>query len=99
MALGIATREELAYIRKAALQVNSLLKARFDRIGITLVDFKLEYGKDSEGTIYLVDELSPDNMRLWDQDEVSFDKDRFREDSGDLISGYQAIYRALKETD
>jgi len=99
VALNIATREELAYIREAALKVNDLLKARFAEIGITLVDFKLEYGKASDGTIYLVDELSPDNMRLWDQDEVSFDKDRFREDSGDLISGYRAIYRALKETD
>ncbi len=99
VALNIATREELAYIREAALRVNDLLKARFAEIGITLVDFKLEYGKASDGTIYLVDELSPDNMRLWDQDEVSFDKDRFREDSGDLISGYQAIYRALKETE
>lgn len=98
VALRIATREELAYIRAAALKVNELLKARFEMIGITLVDFKLEYGKASDGNIYLVDELSPDNMRLWDQDEVSFDKDRFREDSGDLISGYQAIYRALKET-
>ncbi len=99
VAIGIASRDELKYIRSAALKVNELLKARFEKIGMTLVDFKLEYGKGSDGKIYLVDELSPDNMRLWDKDETSFDKDRFREDSGDLISGYETIYNALKETD
>ncbi len=99
VALKIATRDELAVIRAAALKVNELLKARFEKIGMTLVDFKLEYGKASDGKIYLVDELSPDNMRLWDENETSFDKDRFREDSGDLISGYEVIYNSLKETD
>ncbi len=98
VALNIATREELAYIRSAALKVNDLLKKRFEKIGMTLVDFKLEYGKTSDGTVLLVDELSPDNMRLWDAQEKSFDKDRFREDSGDLISGYETIYNSLKET-
>jgi phosphoribosylaminoimidazole-succinocarboxamide synthase len=65
---------------------------------MTLVDFKLEFGKNAEGTLLLVDELSPDNCRLWDESQTSYDKDRFREDSGDLIAGYETIYERLKET-
>lgn len=98
VALKIATRDELEHIRKEALRINELLIKRFSAIGITLVDFKLEFGKTERGTILLVDELSPDNCRFWDEKQISFDKDRFREDSGDLIAGYETIYSLLKES-
>jgi phosphoribosylaminoimidazole-succinocarboxamide synthase len=97
VALQIASREELNYIKEEALKINELLKNKFADIGMTLVDFKLEFGKSSDGVIYLVDEISPDNCRLWDSHSISFDKDLFREDSGDLIAGYQTIYQLLKE--
>lgn len=98
IALKIASRDELEYIRKEAQKINELLQRRFSRIGMTLVDFKLEFGKTADGTIILVDELSPDNCRLWDAQQTSFDKDRFREDSGDLIAGYETILTLLQDT-
>ena len=98
VALNLASRDELAYIHKEALKINDLLIQRFERIGMTLVDFKLEFGKTDDGSIILVDELSPDNCRLWDTAQTSFDKDRFREDSGDLIAGYETILTLLQES-
>lgn len=98
IALKIATKEELEYIKKEALKINELLIKRFASINMSLVDFKLEFGKTSDGSICLVDEISPDNCRIWDSKQTSFDKDRFREDSGDLISGYETIYQLLKES-
>jgi phosphoribosylaminoimidazole-succinocarboxamide synthase len=98
VALGIASKDELAHIRKQALLVNELLLLRFATIGMKLVDFKLEFGKTKEGTILLVDEISGDNCRLWNKEGTSFDKDRFREDSGDLIEGYNTILRLLEES-
>jgi phosphoribosylaminoimidazole-succinocarboxamide synthase len=96
-ALKLATRDELAYIRSTALQINELLIGRFAAVGMTLVDFKLEFGRTPDGKILLIDEISPDTCRFWNADQTSFDKDRFREDSGDLIAGYQTIYDLLKE--
>lgn len=96
LALKIASRDELATIRELALRVNDLLGERFDRIGMTLVDFKLEFGLSDAGELLLVDEISGDNCRLWDTSLTSFDKDRFREDSGDLIEGYTTLYELLK---
>ncbi|MDC7245986.1 MAG: phosphoribosylaminoimidazolesuccinocarboxamide synthase [Sphaerochaetaceae bacterium] len=98
VALKIATREELDHIKREALKINDLLKSRFYSIAMTLVDFKLEFGKDDEGVIRLADEISPDNCRLWNNENISFDKDLFREDSGDLIEGYEAVYHLLEET-
>lgn len=97
IALGIATGEELRQIRSEALLINSLLSTRFTSIGITLVDFKIEFGKTSDDQLLLVDEISGDTCRLWNADQLSFDKDLFREDSGDLIAGYETIHRLLKE--
>jgi phosphoribosylaminoimidazole-succinocarboxamide synthase len=96
-ALQIATRDELSRIRQTALQINELLINRFVKVGITLVDFKLEFGRTPDGNILLIDEISPDTCRFWDTEQTSFDKDRFREDSGDLIAGYQTILDLLKE--
>jgi len=97
IALNIATQQELNYIKQEALKINELLMKKFNQIEMTLVDFKLEFGKTSDGAICLVDEISPDNCRLWDSHQVSFDKDLFREETGDLIVGYETIYQLLKE--
>ena len=83
-----------------AREVNCLLKSIFHKIGLTLVDFKLEFGYDSEGNLLLADELSPDGMRLWKEGtSESFDKDLFRKDEGDIVNTYQYILRKLKEVD
>lgn len=95
-ALHAASTSELAHIRSEALCINSLLIERFARIGLTLVDFKLEFGRTHDKQILLVDEISGDNCRLWDAHLTSFDKDLFREDSGDLIASYTTLYELLK---
>jgi phosphoribosylaminoimidazole-succinocarboxamide synthase len=92
LALGIATREELKTIREYALQINSILKKFFLERGIRLVDFKLEFGRDKDGTIILADEISPDTCRLWDAATgKKLDKDRFRFDLGDVEQAYKEI--------
>ena len=78
-----------------AREVNLLLQQTFDAIGLTLVDFKLEFGYDANKNILLADELSPDGMRLWREGQ-SFDKDLFREEKGDLIKSYKYILEQLK---
>ena len=79
-----------------AREVNSLLKETFDSIGLTLVDFKLEFGYDSGQNILLADELSPDGMRLWKEGK-SFDKDLFRKEEGDIVEAYKYILEQLKK--
>ena len=78
-----------------AREVNTLLVDVFNGIGLTLVDFKLEFGYDSNGNLLLADELSPDGMRLW-KDGQSFDKDLFRKEKGDIITAYKYILQQLK---
>ena len=86
--LNIATAKEIRYLRKLALKINILLIKLFSKIGIILIDFKLEFGK-SNNAIILADEISPDNCRLWDKkSKLSLDKDLFRHDKGDLIDAY-----------
>lgn len=81
LALGIATKEELDRISTLALKINDLMKSYFLAAGITLVDFKIEFGRTSDGTIILADEVSPDTCRLWDaKTNEKLDKDRFRRD-------------------
>ena len=83
-----------------AREVNSLLKSIFYNIGLTLVDFKLEFGYDADRNLLLADELSPDSMRLWKEGtKESFDKDLFRKDKGDIVKAYQYIISKLKEAD
>ena len=79
-----------------AREVNAFLKSIFDKIGLTLVDFKLEFGYDSEQNLLLADELSPDGMRLW-REGKSFDKDLFRKGEGDVVKAYQYILSKLRE--
>ena len=96
LALKLATREEIALIRKYTMMVNDLLKGFMKEIGIDLVDFKLEFGKTSDGTIVLADEFSPDTCRLWDEKtHEKLDKDRFRRDLGGAEEAYEEVMRRL----
>ncbi len=94
--MNLASPAELALIETSALAVNRILTAFYDQIGIRLIDFKLEYGWDTSGTLTLGDELSPDNCRLWDQiaDRV-LDKDRFRLDLGAVDRAYQEVLQRV----
>ena len=100
LALKLATREEIALIRKYTMMVNDLLKGFMKEIGIDLVDFKLEFGKTSNGTIVLADEISPDTCRLWDEKtHEKLDKDRFRRDLGGVEDAYAEIMKRLLDHD
>lgn len=91
LALKIVTREELTAIRKAALKVNDLLRTYLAGLGISLVDFKLEFGR-WKGEILVGDEISMDTMRLWDTGtRESLDKDVYRFDKGDVMATYAAV--------
>ena len=80
-----------------ALNINAELQQLFLLCGIDLVDFKLEFGHDAHGDLFLADELSPDNMRLWKKDtHERFDKDLFRKDEGDIVEAYKYILQALR---
>lgn len=96
--LGLATREELDQIYAITAQVNEALKEILDQIGIRLIDFKLEFGKDSTGRVLLADEISPDTCRFWEKGtDKKLDKDRFRRDMGDVIGAYEEIYGRLSQ--
>lgn len=96
LALGIATKEEMDTIAKYAFKVNEVLKAFFLTLDIELVDFKLEFGKLSDGTIVLADEISPDTCRFWDvHTHEKLDKDRFRRNLGGEVEAYQEILRRM----
>lgn len=98
VALELASREELAEIKKKALNINNLLKDLFDELGFILVDFKIEFGKTSDGRIVLADEISPDSVRLWEKDTLEkFDKDRFRQDLGNVMEAYKEVLRRLEK--
>ncbi len=96
-AIGIASKDEIYEMKESALKINALLSDLFDKAGITLVDFKLEFGRTREGII-LCDEISPDSCRLWDKDTgKKLDKDRFRRDLGNVLDGYREVLRRLKD--
>ena len=98
LALQLATDEELELIKKYAFRVNDELKKFWASCGVTLVDFKLEFGKLSDGTIVLADEISPDTCRLWDSATgEKLDKDRFRRDLGGVEDAYHEIMKRLEE--
>ena len=85
-------------LEQIAREVNAILSKTFREIGITLVDFKLEFGYDSGQNLLLADELSPDGMRLWKEgSKERFDKDLFRKDEGDIVEAYKYILQKLKE--
>jgi phosphoribosylaminoimidazole-succinocarboxamide synthase len=94
--LELATPEQVQQLQTFALQIDQLLIDIFDRCGLTLVDFKLEFGVDSEQRLILADEISPDTCRLWDQtvddpERRVMDKDRFRHDLGNVEAAYQQV--------
>ena len=95
-ALKLATKEEIETIKDLAFRVNEALKEFFLSVNIRLVDFKLEFGRTSDGTIILADEISPDTCRLWDKDtDEKLDKDRFRRDLGNVEGAYQEVMRRI----
>lgn len=98
MALKLATAEEIETIKRYAFGVNDQLKAFWAACGVTLVDFKLEFGRLPDGTIVLADEISPDTCRLWDSKTgEKLDKDRFRRDMGGVEDAYAEVMKRLDE--
>ena len=96
LALELATAEEIETIKKYAFKVNEFLKAFWLERGVTLVDFKLEFGRLHDGTIVLADEISPDTCRFWDsKTNEKLDKDRFRRDMGGVEDAYAEIMNRL----
>lgn len=91
-ALGLASDEDLAQISAYSLKINAILGSYLLPLGIELVDFKLEFGKTSEGRLILADEISPDTCRFWDtKTKEKLDKDRFRRDLGGVEDAYKEI--------
>ena len=96
LALKLATREEIDTIKALAFKTNELMKDFFKKINVDLVDFKLEFGRLSDGTIVLADEISPDTCRFWDsRTHEKLDKDRFRRDLGNVEGAYQEMMRRI----
>jgi phosphoribosylaminoimidazole-succinocarboxamide synthase len=93
--MRLATPAELAWMKKTALRVNTVLRPHLSKRGILLVDFKLEFGRQGK-KLYLGDEISPDTCRLWDRSSKErLDKDRFRRDMGGVEEAYAEVYRRL----
>lgn len=95
--LGLANDEDIAELKRQALIVNETLIKIMDEMNLKLIDFKIEFGKDSEGKILLADEISPDTCRIWDKEtNENFDKDVYRNDTGSLIETYTKFYNKLE---
>ncbi len=91
------TSDQLHVMKAAALKINSILKTHFMLAGLQLIDFKIEFGINSDGQVILADEISPDCMRLWDKTtQEKFDKDRFRRDLGNVQEAYQSVLTRLE---
>ena len=96
VALGIMTYEELAQMYEMSAAINRCLVQLYDKAGITVVDFKIEFGRDANGVLVLADELSPDTCRLWDKETGErMDKDRFRRDLGRVRETYDEVAQRL----
>ena len=96
--MKLADRDEIELIKRYSFSVNEFLKDFWKKCGVTLVDFKLEFGKLTDGSIVLADEISPDTCRLWDiESGEKLDKDRFRRDLGGVEEAYQEIMKRLTE--
>ncbi len=97
VALGAVTYDELKQIYAMTAHINEVLVEMFKKMNITLVDFKIEFGKTSDGEIVLADEISPDTCRLWDMTtNEKLDKDRFRRDLGKVREAYEEILSRLQ---
>ena len=98
VSMKLATYDELEQIYAITARINNLLKDIFDKEGIILVDFKIEFGKNKNGEILLADEITPDTCRLWDKaTNKKLDKDRFRQDLGDIEEAYIEILKRLED--
>lgn len=98
VALGLSSFEDLEKIYSETAKINDLLISFFKKLGLDLVDFKLEFGKDSEGNILLADEISPDTCRLWDEKTgEKMDKDRFRRNLSDVKGAYTEVISRMKK--
>lgn len=100
--LGLATPEECAELKHMALVVNEVMIDFFKRCGLKLIDFKIEFGRTKDGTnkIVLADEISPDTCRLWDMETgEKMDKDRFRQDLGGVMAGYEEVLKRISHLD
>ena len=96
LALGLATREEIDTISEYAFKVNEFMVNFFKNLNIDLIDFKIEFGRTSDGTIILADEISPDTCRFWDSTtHEKLDKDRFRRDMDGVEEAYHEIMKRL----
>lgn len=97
ISLGLATREEINKIEKYAFDINDQLRKIFDKASLILVDFKIEFGRASDGSVILADEISPDTCRLWDKEtKKHLDKDLFRRDIGGETEAYHEVLRRLE---
>ena len=97
VAMGLTTYDELEKIYAITAKINNLLKTTFDKEGITLVDFKIEFGRNTKGEVLLADEITPDTCRLWDKETgQKLDKDRFRRDLGGIEEAYIEILKRLE---
>ncbi|MBQ1618095.1 MAG: phosphoribosylaminoimidazolesuccinocarboxamide synthase [Bacteroidales bacterium] len=98
LALGLTSRQELDSIYHYSRRINEILVPLFEKAGITLVDFKIEFGRDASGTLMLSDDITPDNARFWDiATGMRLDKDRFRRDESRVGESYKAVYDRLKK--
>ncbi|MDO5823939.1 phosphoribosylaminoimidazolesuccinocarboxamide synthase [Methanobrevibacter sp.] len=100
-ALGIATQEEIDILTQKALEINEVLSGLFADVGIILVDFKVEFGKDKDGNIVLGDEISPDGCRLWDSETLEMlDKELFRKGKdSEVMDAYIEVYNRIVPDD
>lgn len=95
--LHIATDDEIAILKEAAKEINAILVQLMDKMDLRLVDFKIEFGRTTDGQIILADEISPDTCRIWDKhSDTNFDKDVYREDTGSIIETYQTFLNKLE---
>ena len=99
--LELATKEQITQLQHLALQINQYLSNFFQNCGLTLVDFKLEFGLDAQGQLRLADEISPDTCRLWNSSDPDpnsrvMDKDRFRRDLGNVETAYQEVLQRVQ---
>jgi len=95
--LHIATDDEIAILKEAAKEINAILVQLMEKMDLRLVDFKIEFGRTTDGQIILADEISPDTCRIWDKhSDTNFDKDVYREDTGSIIETYQTFLNKLE---
>ncbi|MCB1827263.1 MAG: phosphoribosylaminoimidazolesuccinocarboxamide synthase, partial [Coxiellaceae bacterium] len=96
ISFGWATKDQIDEMRQMTFKINEVLADVFDKAGMVLVDAKYEFGIGSDGKMYLGDEVSPDSCRIWDKvTHEPLDKDRFRQDLGNVVGSYKHIAELL----